>query len=113
MLGNIWKPTYPLVLPTTIGIIGSCAATGAGAGLHALGAARRSLGVMVISQTVVVVFSIAGAAFGGVVWAMAGSAVGSWVGALIGWRQLRAAMRESGGTPVGAVSRSTTSAGRP
>jgi O-antigen/teichoic acid export membrane protein len=113
MLGNIWKPTYPLVLPTTIGIIGSCAATGAGAGLHALGAARRSLSVMVISQTVVVVFSIAGAAYGGVVWAMAGSALGSWVGALIGWRQLRAAMRESGGTPVGAVSRSTTSAGRP
>ena len=112
MLGNIWKPTYPLVLPATIGIIGSCAATGAGTGLHALGAARRSLRVMVIGQTVVVVFSIAGAAFGGVVWAMAGSAVGSWVGALIGWRQLRAAMREFGGTPVGAVSRSTASAGR-
>ncbi len=113
MLGNIWKPTYPLVLPATIAIIGSCAATGSGAGLHALGAARRSLRVMVTGQTVVVVLSLAGAAVGGVVWAMAGSAVGSWVGALIGWQQLRAAMRESGGTPVGAVSRSTTSAGRP
>ena len=60
MLGSLWKPTYPLVLPTTIGILGSCAGTGAGVGLHALGAARRSLGVMLVGTAVSVAFSIAG-----------------------------------------------------
>jgi len=110
MLGNIWKPTYPLVLPTTIGIIGSCMSTGAGTGLHALGAARRSLRVMLIVTTATVVLSIAGAAAGGAVWAMAGFAAGSWVGVFITWRQLHVAIREYGGKPAGTASRSTTSA---
>ena len=112
MLGNIWKPTYPLVLPTTIGIIGSCIGTGAGTGLHALGAARRSLRVMLITTTAAVVLSVAGAAAGGPVGAMTGFAAGSWTGVFITWRQFRVAMREYGGTPAGAVSRSTTSAGQ-
>ena len=110
MLGNIWKPTYPLVLPATILVIGSCLRTGAGTGLHALGAARRSLRVMLIGTTASVVLGIAGAAAGGAVWAMAGCAVGSWVGLFISWRQLRVAMREYGGKPAGTASRSTTSA---
>jgi O-antigen/teichoic acid export membrane protein len=101
MLGRLWIPTYPLVWPTTLVVLGSCAGTGAGTGLHALGAARRSLRVMTTGTAVAVVLSIAGAAVGGVVWAMIGFAAGSWVGALLSWWQLRAAMRESGGTPAG------------
>ena len=112
MLGNLWKPTYPLVLPTTIGILGSCAGTGASTGLHALGAAQRSLDVMLVGTAVSVVLSIAGAAVGGPAWAMAGYAAGSWVGAFICWRQLHAAMRESGGPPAGAASQPPRSAGR-
>ena len=113
MLGRLWRPTYPLVWPATLVVLGSCAGVGAGTGLHALGAARRSLGVMVAGTAVAVVFSIAGAAVYGVVGAMIGYAAGSWVGALLSWWQLRTAMRESGGTPAGAVSRpTTTSAGR-
>ena len=112
MLGNLWKPTYPLVLPTTIGVLGACAGTGAGAGLHALGAARRSLRVMVIASAVSVILSIAGAAVAGAAGAMAGFAAGSWIGALFWWRQLHTALRESGGTPSGAVSQPLRSAQR-
>ena len=112
MLGNIWKPTYPLVLPATILVIGSCLRTGAGMGLHALGAARRSLRVMLIATTASVVLGIAGAAAGGAVWAMAGFAAGSWTGVFISWRQLRVAMREYNAKPAGTASRSATSAER-
>ena len=110
MLGNLWKPTYPLVLPTTISVIGACVSTGAGTGLHALGAARRSLSAMVIGSALSVVLSIAGAAAGGATGAMTGSAVGSWAALFISWRQLRMALREYDGTPAGTASRSTTSA---
>jgi O-antigen/teichoic acid export membrane protein len=112
MLGRLWKHVYPLVWPTTMVTLGSCAGTGAGTGLHALGAARRSLAVMVAGTAVSVVFSIAGAAVDGVVGAMIGYAAGSWTGALLSWWQLVRAMRESGGNPTGAVSRPTTSAWR-
>ena len=49
VLRSLWRPTYPLVLPQTLAVLGLCIATGAGAGLHALGAARRSLRAMVLS----------------------------------------------------------------
>ncbi len=112
ILGNIWKPTYPLVLPATILVIGACLRTGASTGLHALAAARRSLRVMLIVTTASVVLGIAGAVAGGPTWAMAGYAAGSWVGVFIIWRQLRLAMREYGGKPARTASRSATSAER-
>ena len=112
MLGNLWKQTYPLVWPTTIYVLGACASAGAGMGLHALGAARRSLSAVVIGSVLGLVFSVAGAAVGGVVGAMAGYAVGSWIGALFFWRQLRKALREFNGVPSGAAPRPTRSAGR-
>ena len=49
MLGSIWRPTYPLVLPTTLPVMAGCATTGALIGLHALGAARRSLRAVIIT----------------------------------------------------------------
>jgi phage-related minor tail protein len=101
MLGDLWKPTYPLVWPTTMAVLGACAGTGAGTGLHALGAARRSLRAMVIGTTSSVVLSLAGTAVAGVAGTMAGFAVGAWIGALICWRQLREAIRESGRAPSG------------
>jgi O-antigen/teichoic acid export membrane protein len=112
MLGNIWKPTYPLVLPTTIGIIGSCIGTGASAGLHALGSARRSLNAMLIGATTSVVLSIAGAVADGARGATVGFAVGSWTAMFIIWRQLRLAMREYNAKPARTASRPATSAGR-
>jgi O-antigen/teichoic acid export membrane protein len=94
MLGSIWKPTYPLVWPTTLSILGACASTGAGTGLHALGAARRSVSAMVIGSALSVVLSIAGAVADGVMGAMIGSAVAAWVMTLLFWRQFRQALRE-------------------
>lgn len=95
MLGSLWRPTYPLVWPTTLLVLGGCASAGAGTGLHALGAARRSLRAMVLGSALAVVLGIAGAALGGAVGTMIGAAVASWIGALLFWWQLRAALRES------------------
>jgi O-antigen/teichoic acid export membrane protein len=96
LLGRIWRPTYPLVLPLTISIMGVCASAGAGTTLHALGAARRSLRAMVLSSAVYVVCGVVGAATGGTVGSMRGNAISAWIGALLFWWQLRAALRESG-----------------
>jgi O-antigen/teichoic acid export membrane protein len=96
MLGDIWKPTYPLVWPTTLSILGACVSTGAATGLHALGAARRSLSAMVIGSALSVVLSIAGTLVYGVVGAMIGAAVAAWIMALLFWRQFGRAMREHG-----------------
>ena len=98
----MWKPTYPLVLPTTILVLGGCASAGAGTGLHALGAARRSLRAMVLGSALAVVLSIGGAVAGGAVGTMAGAAVASWIGALVFWRQFRTALREHNRTAAGA-----------
>src|SRR6266487_4383528 len=87
MLGDLWRPTYPLVWPTTIFVLGACGGTSAGTGLHALGAARRSLRAMLVGTALSVVFSIAGTAIYGVVGTMAGFAAGAWIGALVNWQQ--------------------------
>ena len=60
MLGSLWRPTYPLVLPSTIAIMGGCVQAGAGTGLHALGAARRSLRAMVLGAALFVVCGLVG-----------------------------------------------------
>ena len=96
MLGSLWQPTYPLVLPSTIAIMGGCVQAGAGTGLHALGVARRSLRAMILSSTLFVVCGLAGAAIGGAFGTMCGAAVASWLGALVFWLQLRVALRERG-----------------
>jgi len=95
LLGPIWRPTYPLVLPTTLFMMGGCASAGAGTYLHALGNARRSLRAGVAQSITFVVCSLAGAAAGGAVGTMRGAAVGMWIGALVFWWQLRLALRES------------------
>ena len=112
MLGSLWRPTYPLVWPVTILVIGGCASAGAGTGLHALGAARRSLRAMILGSALFVVLGLVGAVAGGTVGTMIGTAVASWIGALLFWLQLRTALREHNGLPTGAGSRRERSAGR-
>ncbi|MEP7022227.1 MAG: hypothetical protein ABJB47_00105 [Actinomycetota bacterium] len=99
-LGSLWRQTYPLVLPQALFVIGQGAAVGSGAGLHALGAARRSLRGMILISAVYLVCSLVGAITGGTVGTMRGAAAASWIGALISWWQLRAAIREAGQVPV-------------
>ncbi|HET9969564.1 MAG TPA: hypothetical protein VFQ68_15115 [Streptosporangiaceae bacterium] len=102
MLGSLWQPTYPLVLPSTIAIMGGCVQAGAGTGLHALGSARRSLRAMAIASALFVVCGLIGAALGGAAGTMYGAAVASWAGAVLFWLQLRHALRDSRDAPAGA-----------
>jgi len=95
-----WPHAYPLILPQTLFVMGQAAAGGAGTGLHALGAARRSLRVAVISSALFVVFAVAGAVTEGAAGTVRGAAVSAWIGALVAWWQLRAAMRESPKIPA-------------
>jgi O-antigen/teichoic acid export membrane protein len=100
LLGPIWRPAYPLLLPQMLFVMGQAVASGAGTGLHALGAARRSLRVALLSSVIYVVCALAGAAEGGAVGTIRGAAIAAWIGALLAWWQLRAAMRESGRIPA-------------
>jgi O-antigen/teichoic acid export membrane protein len=98
VLGSVWRPTYPLVLPQTIYLVGLGASFGAGVGQHVLGAAKRSLRAMVLQSIVFLICGLLGAATAGARGAVTGAAVAAWIGAVITWWQLRAAWRESGHT---------------
>jgi O-antigen/teichoic acid export membrane protein len=96
LLGSLWRPTYPLVLPATISVMGACVGAGAIAGLHALAAARRSLRAMVLGSAAFLCCGLIGAVTGGAVGTMRGAAVGTWIGALLWWWQLHLGLQESG-----------------
>jgi O-antigen/teichoic acid export membrane protein len=101
LLGPIWRPAYPIVLPTTIGLAGATCIAGASAGLRAMGASRRSLRTQVIASIVYVAAALVGAAEGGAVGAVRGTAMAVWAGALLWWWQLHKALRESDQVPDG------------
>ena len=96
LLHSLWRPAYPLVLPITIQVVGGCLMSGAGIGLHALGSARRSMRAMVIFSVTIVVLSVVGAEFGGAAGTLWGGAAGTWIGILVFWRELGAALCELG-----------------
>ena len=106
LLGPLWRPTYPLVLPSTLYVMGFATTGGAGLGLRALGVARRSLRAALITSTTAVVCSLIGAAVAGAVGALSGGAAAMWLGALVFWWELRSAMRESPLIPSRSRSRS-------
>jgi len=95
LLGDIWEPAYALIPWFILAVMGGGMQAGAGAGLHALGAAKRSLRAMLLSSTAYLVFSLVGAVFWGVTGTAAGAAVAAWLGAWLWWRHLRAALGES------------------
>ena len=72
------------------------AGIGAGTGLHALGAARRSLRAMLLSSALTVACALTGATVTGTavgtLWFVAAA---SWLSALVFWWQFRQALRES------------------
>ena len=100
MLGSLWRPTYPLVLPATLSVMSMCASTGPILGLHALGAARRSLRAVILTSVLVVACALVGAVTGGTLGTMRYAAAASWLGTLVSWWQLRQALHESGTIPV-------------
>ena len=94
MLGTLWRPTYPLVLPTAVATMAGCLGTGAMVGMHALGKARHSLRATLISSVLVLAFSLLGAAIAGVLGALYFGAAASLIGTLITWWQFREALHE-------------------
>ncbi len=101
LLGPIWRPTYPLVLPNMLAVIGQGVNAGAGTGLHALGAARRSLRLTILGSVLYVIGSLGGAVAGGAAGTVWGGAVALWISAVYGWWQLRVAQRDAGHLPTG------------
>jgi O-antigen/teichoic acid export membrane protein len=100
MLGDLWRPAYPLVLPATLSVMSLCASTGAAVGLNVMGAASRSLRTAILSSVLVVASGVVGAKLGGTLGTMWFAAAASWVGVLVGWQQLRHALQESDAVPV-------------
>ena len=100
MLGSLWRPTYPLVLPAILAVMSRCATTGAILGLHALGAARRSLRAVILGSPLIVAAALMGALTGSTLNTMRYVAAAWWLATLVSWWQLRQALHESGTVPV-------------
>jgi O-antigen/teichoic acid export membrane protein len=94
LLGSLWRPTYALVLPTTLFVAGTCASAGAGTWMHVLGAARRSMRASTVTVVIYLMLSLVGAVVGGTVWTVRCAALGTWIGAVVFWWQVRQAQRE-------------------
>ncbi len=101
LLGPIWHPAYPLLLPQMIFVVGGAIGYGAGMGLHALGASRRSLNNALLWAVLYVIFAVGGALVWGAEGTVWGAAVAPCACALYGWWQLREALREYGAGPAG------------
>jgi hypothetical protein len=79
-----------------LSMMGATAVAGATAGLRALGAAKRSMRVNLISTATYVFLGVAGAAVHGTYGSVEGTALATWIAAVLYWRQLRLGLREHG-----------------
>jgi O-antigen/teichoic acid export membrane protein len=96
LLGHdLWPHTYSLIIPYTITVMGSCVTDGAQSGLHALGAAKRSMRSMLLASALYLGLGVAGAYFDGAFGTICGAAVATWVGAVLWWKQLHTALGET------------------
>jgi O-antigen/teichoic acid export membrane protein len=100
ILGSIARPAYPLILPTVLAIAGNCAGVGPGVGMHALGAARRSLRASLWNSAIIIPAGVAGAFVAGVLGTLYFTAVAAWLTTGMSWWYFRKAMRESSTVPV-------------
>lgn len=106
LLHDNWRSAYPLVFPQMLYVIASGVGTGAGVGLHGLGAARRSLRVVLLGALIASVTILAGAALAGAPGTIYGMAVGSCIGVVMLWTQFRKAFHEyNNPTPEGSYRR--------
>jgi len=96
ILGSLWVKTYPLVLPTALAVMAGCASTGAGTGLHAMGAANRSMRLALASAVIGLSVVFAGCLLGSILVTLYLIAAYSWFSAMLWWWQFRRAMHESG-----------------
>lgn len=96
LLGSVWRPSYPLVLPAMLSVVSLCATAGPLVGLHALGAAGRSLRAVILNSVFVLACALLGAVVGGALGSMRFAAAASLLGTLMSWWQFRKALHESG-----------------
>jgi O-antigen/teichoic acid export membrane protein len=94
VLGSVWQSASALILPATLSVMNASLATGAAAGLRALGAARRSLRAQLIASAAFVTGGLIGAAVAGALGSSWGVALATLFGAAVWWSQLRAGLRE-------------------
>jgi O-antigen/teichoic acid export membrane protein len=94
VLGPIWKPASPLLLPAVLGMVCGCFSVGANAGLHALGQAKRSLRAQAIWSGMYLVGGLVGAAFGGALGTSWGVVGATFLGAVNFQRQLNRGIAE-------------------
>jgi O-antigen/teichoic acid export membrane protein len=94
MLGPIWRPTLPLVLPMTVAMVAQGCAVGPVAVLHALGAARRSLRLVIVAAVLSLVFAVIGGLVRGAPGVVWGTAAAAFVSTGLTWWQLRVALRQ-------------------
>ena len=92
LLGASWKEAHRVILLLAIVRAASGVGAAAGAGLRALGAARRSLGVRLIGAPVVIFTSVGGAALWGLIGAARGMAISACLLAAVWWFQLERAL---------------------
>jgi O-antigen/teichoic acid export membrane protein len=94
LLDDLWSGTRPLVPAVTLNVAAACFLTAATAGLRAMGVARRSLRVQLITATAYVIFSTVGAALGGALGACWGAMAANSLGAVVAWHHLSSALAE-------------------
>ena len=104
-----WQPVYGLVIWLTLSMLGTCAISGASAGLRALGAARRSLRAMLSSSGCYLVLGVLGALLDGAKGSVVGTALATWLGAIVWWWQLNRGIRDH---EAGTAGGRTRAAGR-
>jgi O-antigen/teichoic acid export membrane protein len=92
-----WESAYGIVPWMVISMMGATATAGASAGLRALGAAKRSMRITLISAATYVALGVVGAAVHGTYGSVEGTALATWIGAALCWWQLRVALHEYNG----------------
>ena len=93
--GSLRVKTYPLVVPTALAVMAGCAMTGAGTGLHAMGAAKRSMRLALANSVLGLSIVFASCLLGSILVTLYVSAAYSWFSAMLWWWQFRRAMHES------------------
>lgn len=106
LLGRNWAGAQALLLPVMVTLVLSCFVIGAGAGVRALGASRRSMPTQLTSDALYLVGGSIGAAVGGAWGSCWGVALSAVVSLCLWWYQLRRALDDhlaSEGSPALAV----------
>jgi O-antigen/teichoic acid export membrane protein len=93
VVGDYWHSAAPLIPLATLGIVAASIPAAAGSGLHALGAARRSLRAMLIGAALYASMSVGGAIVAKLPGALLGTALAYFIGGGLWWRELRKEIR--------------------